>query len=451
MKRIVVIILLLLCAGAAAQPKPAPKPAEKPAPKITYIKAGRLFDATTDTVRQNVVIVVEGDRIKNVAPAAETQIPPGATVIDLARATVLPGLMDLHTHLGSRSDQYEEIRRFKNTPFHGAFAAVLNARRMLLAGFTTVQDVGSSPFLAVDLRNYINEGYLDGPRVVASGPGISMTGGHGDLNNYSPQTRVSMFPEQRNFSLADGVEQVQQTVRAQVKYDVDVIKILATGGVLSKGTDPGAPHYTYEELKAAADTAHMLGRKITAHAHGTEGIKNAIRAGVDIIQHVSFIDDEGIELSKQRGAWLVFDVYNTEYLLSKAIDFGLPQENIDKERRVGRAQRENFAKAVKAGAKLAFGTDAGVYPHEDAAKQFRVMVEFGMTPAQAIRSATANAAEALGKLADRGTIEAGKLADLIAVSDDPLANVRALENVGFVMKGGVVYKDQLAGTKAAAK
>jgi imidazolonepropionase-like amidohydrolase len=432
-------VIALLAASCLAQQ------AAPPAPKTTYIRAGRVFDATGDSVRQNVVIVVEGERIKAISAAASVSIPAGASVIDLSRATVLPGLIDCHTHLGSRADRYDEIYHFKSTPFQSAFAAVVHARKTLEAGFTSVRDVGSLPFLAVDLRNSISEGLVPGPRIVASGPGISITGGHGDLNNFSPQTRVSMFPEERNFQIADGVDQVRHVVRAQVKYGVDVIKILATGGVLSKGDSPGAPQFTLEELKAAAEEAHMAGRKIAAHAHGTQGIKNAILAGIDSIEHASLIDDEGIRLAKERGTYLVMDIYNDDYILGKAIEFGLPKENVEKERMVGRLQRENFEKAVKAGAKMAFGTDAGVYPHGDNAKQFFYMVKYGMTPAQAIRAATSNAADLIGHAQEVGTLEAGKYADLVAVTADPLQDVRALENVGFVMKGGVVYKDQITG------
>jgi len=414
-----------------------------PASKPIYIRAGRLFDATGDNVRENMVIVVLGDRIQRVDPATAVPIPAGANVIDLSRATVLPGLIDCHTHLGSRADRYDEIYNFKDTPFQSAFAATLNARKTLEAGFTSVRDVGSLPFLAVDLRNSINEGFIPGPRIVASGPGISITGGHGDLNNFSPQTRVSMFPEERDFAIADGIDQIRHVVRSQVKYGVDVIKILATGGVLSKGDSPGAPQFTPEELKAAADEAHMTGRKIAAHAHGTQGIKNAILAGIDSIEHASLIDDEGIRLAKEHGVYLVMDIYNDDYILGKAIEFGLPKENVEKEKMVGRLQRENFARAVKGGAKMAFGTDAGVYPHGDNAKQFFYMVKFGMTPAQAIRTATSNAADLIGRAKDVGTLEAGKYADIIAVTADPLQNVTALENVGFVMKGGTVVRDAI--------
>ncbi len=441
MKRLLLVLLLLAATCVCLAQKPS-----KSSP--TYIRAGRLFDATADNVRENVIIVVEGGRIQSVAPAAQIQIPAGANVIDLSRATVLPGLIDCHTHMGSRADRYNEIYRFKDSPFSSAFAATVHARKTLEAGFTTVRDVGSKPFLAVDLRNSINEGLIPGPRIVASGPGISITGGHGDLNSYSPQTSVHMFPAERDFQIADGVDQVRHTVRAQVKYGVDVIKILATGGVLSKGDMPGAPQYTLEELKAAADEAHMAGRKIAAHAHGTQGIKNAILAGIDSIEHASLIDEEGIRLAKEHGTYLVMDIYNDDYLLNKAPEFGLAQENVEKEKMVGRLQRENFEKAFKAGAKMAFGTDAGVYPHGDNAKQFFYMVKFGMTPAQAIRTATSSAADLIGRAKDVGTIEPGKYADIIAVTGDPLADVRALENVGFVMKGGEVFKDNITARPA---
>jgi imidazolonepropionase-like amidohydrolase len=443
MKRLALFVVLLAASCACLAQKPV-----KAAPVTTYIRAGRLFDATSNKVRENMVIVVEGDRIQRIVAEGGFSIPAGANVIDLSRATVLPGLIDCHTHLGSRADRYDEIYHFKDTPFSSAFAAVVNARKTLEAGFTTVRDVGSKPFLAVDLRNSINEGLVPGPRIVASGPGITITGGHGDLNNFAPQVSVKMFPEERGFQIADGVDQVRHVVRAQVKYGVDVIKILATGGVLSKGDSPGAPQFTFEELKAAADEAHMAGRKIAAHAHGTQGIKNAILAGIDSIEHASLIDDEGIRLAKEHGTYLVMDIYNDDYILNNAPTFGLPQENVEKEKMVGRLQRENFEKAFKAGVKMAFGTDAGVYPHGDNAKQFFYMVKYGMTPAQAIRAATSSAADLIGRSKDVGTIEAGKYADIIAVTADPLQDVRALEHVGFVMKGGEVYKDAITGKES---
>ncbi|MCU1306780.1 MAG: Pro-Hyp dipeptidase [Acidobacteriaceae bacterium] len=430
----VVFLFALVCISAFAQS------ANQPAAKLTYIKAGQLFDATSDNVKSNMVIVVAGERIQKIGTAAEISIPANSDVIDLSSATVLPGLIDCHTHLQSRGDRYNPIYEFRDTPFNHAFAAVVNARKTLDAGFTSVRDVGSDPFLAVDLRNSINEGLIPGPRIVASGPGISITGGHGDLNSFSPQTHVSMFPEERDYGIADGADQVRHVVRAQVKYGVDVIKILATGGVLSKGDSPGAPQFTYEELKVAADTAHEAGRKIAAHAHGAQGIKDAIRAGIDSIEHASLVDDEGIALAKQHGTYFVMDIYNDDYLLGNAIKFGLEPENVEKEKMVGRTQRENFEKAFKAGVKMAFGTDAGVYPHGDNAKQFFYMVKYGMTPAQAIRAATSSAADLIGRTKDVGTLEAGKFADIIAVKSDPLKDVTSLEKVDFVMKGGKVYK-----------
>jgi imidazolonepropionase-like amidohydrolase len=443
-------LVLLLALFAAAQEAPKqkevsekPAPQQAPPPKITYIKAGRLFDSTGEQLKTNMVIVVEGERIKQVALAAEVRIPQGAEVIDLSNTTVLPGLIDLHTHLSSRADRYAEIWDFKDTPFNSAFNAVKNAETTLMAGFTTVQDVGSVPFVMVDLRNSVNSGYLPGPRVVAAGPGISITGGHGDMNNFSPYARSgsNMFPEQRGFGIADGVDQARQTVRAQLKHDVDVIKIIATGGVLSKGDQPGAPQYTVEELKAAADEAHEAGRRITAHAHGAEGIKRAIAAGIDSIQHCSLVDDEGIKMALEKGTMFVMDIYNDDYLVGEAIKFGLPEENVEKEKLVGRLQRENFQKAFKAGVKMGFGTDAGVYPHGDNAKQFFYMVKYGMTPAQAILAATRNSADSINnRLKGVGQIIPGNYADIIAVAGNPLDDIRQMEKVQFVMKGGRVYR-----------
>ncbi|MBI2827588.1 MAG: amidohydrolase family protein [Planctomycetia bacterium] len=433
---------------------PAAIRAADPAPPRTLvIKAGRLFDGTGDDYRRDVVIVVEGERIKAVGPAADVSFPEGAETIDLSNAFVLPGLIDCHTHLGGRADRYDEIYKFKDTPNNSAFAAVKNARTTVEAGFTTVRDVGSRPFLAVDLRDAIGEGFLVGPRVVASGPGISMTGGHGDLNRFAPQVRVSTFPDERDFRIADGPDQVRKVVRAQIKHGVDVVKVHASGGVLSRGDAPGAAQFTVEELRAAVDEAHAAGRKVAAHAHGAQGIKNAVVAGVDSIEHGSLIDDEGIMLMLKHGTWLVADIYNDDYLLGKAIEFKLPQESIDKERALGQTQRDNFARCVKAGVKVAFGTDAGVYPHGDNARQFFYMVKYGLSPARAIRAATSDAAELVGRSQDVGRVAPGLYADLIAVPADPLVDVRALESVPLVIKGGVVVKDELTargGAKPAA-
>jgi imidazolonepropionase-like amidohydrolase len=418
-------------------------PAAPQAPTTVYVKAGHLFSSTSDNLRDNVVLVIEGERITKVAPAGEVTIPAEAKVVDLSNDYVLPGLIDCHTHLEARSDQYDPINEVKYTPFMGGFNGVVNAARTLQAGFTSVRDVGSSPFFAVDLRRYIDSGFIPGPRVVASGPALSITGGHGDMNGFAPAVSNMMYPAEKDFAIVDSPDEIRHAVRAQVKYGVDVIKILATGGVLSQGDKPGAEQFTYEEMKVAVDTAHQAGRKVAAHAHGTQGIKDAVRAGVDSIEHGSLIDADGIELMKQHGTYLVADIYNDDYILGKAVEFGLPKENVDKEKMVGRLQRENFQKAVQAGVKIAFGTDAGVYPHGDNAKQFHYMVKFGMTPAGAIRAATESAADLIDRARDVGTLEAGKYADLIGVTASPLDKVEVLEHVSFVMKGGKVYKDEL--------
>lgn len=437
------LIGLILGLPPVADPPTSPSP--KPTPRPIVIRAGRLFDGTGDAHRTGQIILIEGERITAVGSDGKVKLPSDAETIDLSHATVLPGLIDAHTHISNRADRYEEIAKFKDTPYQSAFAAVKHAKITLESGFTTIRDVGSRPFLAVDLRASIDEGFIPGPRIVASGPGISITGGHGDLNNYPPQVRVTMFPEERDYRIADGVDQVRHVVRAQLKHGVDVIKIHASGGVLSRGDSPGAPQFTIEELRAAVEEAHAAGRKVAAHAHGARGIKNAVIAGVDSIEHGSLIDDEGIAMMREHGTWLVADLYNDEYILGRAREFHIPEDFIEKERKLGQLQRDNFAKAVKAGVKVAFGTDAGVYPHGENARQFAYMVKYGLSPARAIRAATSDAAELLGRSQDIGRIAAGYYADVIAVAADPLEDVKALEKVGFVMEGGKIYKDELAG------
>ncbi|GAA3765549.1 Xaa-Pro dipeptidase [Terriglobus aquaticus] len=440
---VVAVGLALLAVLSIAKPfqAQAVQPGTQPIVEtVEYIKAGKLFDSVAGRYVDGAVLVVEGARIRSVEGKG-FPIPDGAKVIDLSDDYVLPGLIDCHTHLTARADKYDEINAFRETPFIAAINGVVNAKKTLDAGFTTVRDVGSPPFAAVDLRNNINEGYIPGPRIVASGPAISITGGHGDLNNFSPEVRPMLYPNDRDFQIADGEQQVQQTVRAQVKYNVDVIKILASGGVLSKGDQPGAPQYTLSELKMAADTAHQAGRKIAAHAHGALSIKWSILAGIDSIEHASLADDEDIRLAKEHGTYFVMDIYDDDYILQEAPKFGLPKEQIEKERGVGQKQRETFRRAWKAGVKMAFGTDEGVYPHGDNAKQFHYMVQFGMTPTEAIQAATVHAADLIGRSDDVGQLTAGHYADLIALKADPLQKIEVLTSVPFVMKGGAVTKD----------
>jgi imidazolonepropionase-like amidohydrolase len=425
-----VLALSTVIPGAAAAQQSAP---------LSYIRAGHLFDPATGHYLDNVTLVIANRRVQSIEPAG-FRTPDGAQVLDLSADYVLPGLIDCHTHLTARADSYDEILSFTQTPFDAAIAGVVNAKLTLDAGFTTVRDVGSPAFLAVDLRKNIDAGYIPGPRIVASGPGLSITGGHGDLNNYSPETVVSLFPEHRDFRIADGPDQVRQTIREQVKYGVDVIKIMASGGVLSKGDQPGAPQYTLEELKVAADTAHQAGRKIAAHAHGTQSIKWAIEAGIDSIEHASLVDDEGIALAKAHSTYFVMDIYNDDYILQVGPKIGMTEEQLTKERGVGQIQRDNFRKAHAAGVKMAFGTDAGVYPHGDNAKQFHYMVLYGMTPTEAIQAATISAADLIGRSADVGSLAPGHFADLIAVSSDPLQHVEVLEHVDTVIKGGVLVR-----------
>ncbi len=398
------------------------------------VKAARMIDGRGAVV-QNAVIVIENDRITAAGPGATVAIPQGAEVIDLGTATVLPGLIDCHTHVTGQpgGNYYEDM--FRRSVIDNAVVAHVYAQRTLEAGFTTIRDVGAPEYLDIALKHAIDRGDVPGPRMIPAGLAISATGGHGDLNGFSPYLKLGGFS-----NIADGVDAVRKLVRQNVKYGAEVIKFLATAGVLSEEDSVGEPQYSLEEMRAIIDEAHMWERKVAAHAHGTAGIKRAITAGVDSIEHGSFLDDEAIQMMKARGTYLVADIYNDDYILAEFAKRGYPEKIIAKERKVGRTQRESFQKAVKAGVKVAYGTDAGVYPHGWNAKQFAHMVKWGMTPMQAITAATGSAADLLGRADSVGSIAAGRFADLIAVAGDPLADVGELERVTFVMKGGAVVK-----------
>jgi len=399
----------------------------------SYIKAGRLLNPVDGRIAKNAVITIEGDRIIAVG-GSDTPIPDGAEVIDLSASFVLPGLIDMHTHIPAFLDTYFFAGYFQS-PHRAVIGGVVNAERTLLAGFTSVRNVGAYDYQDIALRNAINEGEVPGPRMAVSGPGLGITGGHCDRNALSHEF------EERSDGVADGPWEVRTQVRKNVKYGTDLIKFCATGGVFSKGTIPGQTQYTLEEMQAIVDEAHTHGRMVAAHAHGNKGIKRAIDAGVDSVEHASYLDDEAIAMAKKHGTYFAMDIYNTEYTLSEGEANAVPEENLEKDRVVGIAQRESFERAVRAGAKMVYATDSGVYPHGDNGKQFARMVQFGMTPLQAIQSATIHSADLLGWQGQVGQVVAGYYADIIAVYGDPLDEVSELEDVDFVMKGGVVYKN----------
>ena len=366
--------------------------------------------------------------------AGSLAAPEGARVIDLGEAALLPGFIDMHTHLlGDPEDPPYESLSFSDET--NTITGVKNARLTLLAGFTTVRDVGSSSYGDVALRDGIKAGDVPGPRMFVSGPPVGITGGHCSDNNLLP-SEYNLKGE----NVAAGPWAMRDRVRTNIKYGVDLIKTCSTGGVFSKGTTLGAQQGTVEELTAIVEEAHARGLKVASHAHGTQGIKNAIMAGVDTVEHSSILDDEAIAMAKARGVYLSMDIYNTEYTLSEGEKNGVMAESLDKERQISQIQRDSFRKAVEAGAKVVFGSDAGVYPHGDNGNQFSRMVRFGMTPMQAVQAATRLAAEALGQSGTLGCVDEGCAADLVAVTGDPLDDMGLLANVDFVMKAGTVYK-----------
>ena len=424
---LLVVFFSLTCVSfAGAQPSMGAK--------TVVVHAGHLLDVKTGKTLANQTIVIQGDKIVSVG--SDNAAPAGAPVIDLSNATVLPGLIDAHTHI-TFTTNFGYSRLGISIP-REALNGARNARVTLDAGFTTIRNVGADGFTDVALRDAINAGDVPGPRMLVSGPALSITGGHCDDNMLPFEWHV------QNEGVADGVEAVQHKTREIIKYGADLIKICATGGVLSHGDNPQASQFTLEEMKAIVADAHRLGRKVAAHAHGAEGIRWASEAGVDSIEHGSYIDDASIAEMKKNGTYLVPTLYLMDWFFENAEKIGTPAELIAKGHEVMPAARKNVARAFAAGVKVGFGTDAAVYPHGLNAHEFAVMVKLGLTPLQAIQAATVNDADLLGWSDKVGTIEPGKWADLVAVDGDPLADVTTLERMKFVMKGGEVVKNLYA-------
>jgi len=405
--------------------------------QTTAIKAGRLVDPDNGTVLSDQVILIRESKIQAVGKGLA--IPSDAKVIDLSQMTVLPGLIDCHTHLADGptgdGDPLSQIRR---TASEVILSSVPNARIFLLSGFTTVRDVGVYRALNdIALRDAIAKGYIDGPRMYVAGAYVTITGGAGAMTGFAPDIQL---PWDLHYGEANSPWEVRQVIRKLAHDGVDHIKILSSGAVLTHGSNPNSQEFTLEELQAAVDEASHFGLRVESHAHSPQGIKNAIIAGVASVEHASLIDDEGIALAKQHGTYLDMDIYDEECIQEQGRLGKMPKDFLEHDAKLGQLQRENFRKAVKAGAKMSFGTDAGVCPYDRSVRQFAFMVRYGMTPMQAIQAATSNAADLLGHADLVGSIKPGKYADVIAVFGDPLQDVSLLEHVQFVMKAGKVYK-----------
>jgi imidazolonepropionase-like amidohydrolase len=399
--------------------------------ETVVVTADRMLDVLTGKVVDHPQITVVDGRIASVA--AQGSLPTGARHIDLPGMTLLPGLIDMHTHLTS-DPRYSGYQGLQFTDNFWTVVGVANARKTLEAGFTTVRNVGSDNFDDVAIKQAIEQGITTGPRIVPATYAIGATGGHCDSTEFPPSLKTG------GYNIANGPDELRAMVRKLRKYGAEVIKFCGTGGVLSKTDTVGGQQYSLVEMKALVDEAHMLGLRVAVHAHGTSGIKDAIRAGVDTIEHASLADEEAFALAKQHGTWFSMDIYNDDYILAEGEKNGIFKESLEKERVIGLKQRQTFQAAVKAGVKMVFGTDGGVYPNGFNARQFVTMVKWGMTPMQAIQAATANAAEALGRPGDVGAIAVGRYGDMIAVAGNPLDDVAKLQSVAFVMKGGEVVK-----------
>ena len=401
------------------------------AAETVVVTADRLLDVESGRYVANPVVTIVDGKVASVTSGGS--VAEGATRIDLAGHTLLPGLIDMHVHLDGRPE-YGGYSGLQFTDRFWTAIGVANARTMLKVGFTTVRNVGDSDYNVAGIDQAIEEGWIPGPRIVNANHALGATGGHCD-ETFLPPSFDAKSP-----AVGDSPDELRKRVREQRKYGAEVIKACATGGVFSRNTAPGIQQLSLEELTAIADEAHFWGLKAAAHAHGAEGIKAAIRAGFDTIEHASYADDEAIKLAKERGTFFSMDIFNTEYTLSQGAANGVLEENIAKERALSQAQRDNFRKAHKAGVKMVFASDAAVMPHELVGGQFRVMVEYGMSPLEAIRAATINAAEALGQQGQVGVIKPGAWGDIIAVSGDPLANVGELADVDAVIKGGALVE-----------